>query len=138
MLCTLLSPSLCAVPRSFSPWLGAVMAMNRLLLSLWTVPLHSSLLGSHLSGAPRRDIAIGTKAMHIHPPAPSSNREERTCTYDIFRYLNGPNVQIGRRGRRRKSLSILTPRGSLAPLSLQTAVSRGVELQSCLCACLND
>lgn len=69
---------------------------------------------------------MGAKGVDF--PSPSSNHEEMAPTHDIFRYQNGLSAQIGRRGRRKKSLSTLTPRGSLAPPSLQTVVSRGVEL----------
>lgn len=115
---------------------GCCRAVNHLFLPLWTVPLHFSLLGSLPSRAPRRDVVMGTKGMRF--PSPSSNHEEMTHTCDIFRYLNGPSAQVGRRGRRQKSLSTLTLRGSLVPLSRQTVVSGGVELWSCPCACLYD
>lgn len=84
-----------------------------------------SLLGSGLIREPRRAVR-GVKGMSF--TSPSSSPEETAPSHDIFRYPNGPSAQIGRRGRRKKSLSILTLRGSLAPPSLQTAVSRGVEL----------
>lgn len=69
---------------------------------------------------------MGAKGMDF--PSSSSNHEKMAPTHDIFRYQNGPSAQTGRRGRRKKSHSTLTPRGSLAPPSLQTVVSRGVQL----------
>lgn len=123
MQCALLFLPVCSL---FST-LAVTMAVNYLLY-LSVFPFWGRSRVGHQEGM----VVMGTKGTHF--PSLSSNCEEMTHTCDIFRYLNGPSAQIGRRGRRRKNLSTLTLRASLAPLSLQTAVSRQIELWACPCA----
>lgn len=130
-------PSVCRVPSSSS--LPVCCALGLFSLtgcrhgceSFTPLPMDCaspfSLLGSGPSREPRRAVS-GMKGMSF--PSPSSNPEKTAPSHDIFRYLNGPSAQIGRRGRKKKSHFTLTLRESLAPPSLQTAVSSGVELPS--------